>query len=376
MTANDIASAYSSASSSRDAANVLIDKLSAVGPAVVAVFAGHAHDGALITAQLKKAFERAVVIGCTTAGEFTEAQGGLGGVSAVALGGTHIKRASGALAPCGNGTTQGVGSAVRTISSALGIDLRRADPARTVGLVFIDGLNMREEAVNEALGNAAPLVSFVGGSAGDNLEFKRTRVFCNGEEIDDGAVLAVLETTGPFTVSKTCSFRSTGKTLSVTRADAARRTVLEFNGRNAVEAYAQAAGVERGKLDANVFMRKPVGLMIDDKPWIRSPQRVSSDGGLTFYCKIEEGMDVQLMETTDLIADTKASVEAARKQLGGTLSGGLAFNCILRRLELDAANAHGQFLSCLGGLRVAGFHTYGESWLGHINQTMTALWFA
>jgi hypothetical protein len=47
----------------------------------------------------------------------------------------------------------------------------------------------------------------------------------------------------------------------------------------------------------------------------------------------------------------------------------------LRRLELDAKQRHEPFIASFAGLEMAGFHTYGESWLGHINQTLTGLWF-
>ncbi|MGZ7081522.1 MAG: hypothetical protein ACXVJT_19090, partial [Thermoanaerobaculia bacterium] len=61
---------------------------------------------------------------------------------------------------------------------------------------------------------------------------------------------------------------------------------------------------------------------------------------------------------------------------GAPVSGGLAFNGVLRRLEMDAKDLHREFLHVFDGLQVSGFHTYGESWLGHINQTLTAVWFA
>jgi hypothetical protein len=51
------------------------------------------------------------------------------------------------------------------------------------------------------------------------------------------------------------------------------------------------------------------------------------------------------------------------------------FNCILRRLELDAKDWNDEFVATFDGIPAAGFHTYGESWLGHINQTLTAVMF-
>ena len=93
------------------------------------------------------------------------------------------------------------------------------------------------------------------------------------------------------------------------------------------------------------------------------------------FRSIEQGMEVHLMRSTDLVQGTRRSMGEARKKLGGSVRGGLAFNCILRRLEMDAKRLHAGFLSSFEGMKVAGFHTYGESWLGHINQTLTGLWF-
>jgi len=371
----EIRSAYARGTSSDDVLETLFTEFDGLDPTLIVLFAGHRRDGAGLTRKLSQRYSKAAVVGCTTAGEFSETSSGVDGVSALGLGPGIVKRAAAAIAPCGRSIDAGVRTALDRISTRLGLSLRDADPDKYVGLVFIDGLHMREERVNEALGNAAPLMSFVGGSAGDDCEFERTRVFCNGEEIDDGAVLIVLESAVPFTITKTCSFESTGRTLVVTKADQANRTVYEFDGRNAVEAYAEAVGVKPDKLDASVFMVSPVGLMIDGAPWIRSPQRAIEGGGLRFYCRIDEGMEVHLMKTTDLVRDTREAIGKARDRLGGQLRGGLAFNCILRRLEMDAGRLHPAFLSSFEGMKVAGFHTYGESWLGHINQTLTGLWF-
>ena len=113
----------------------------------------------------------------------------------------------------------------------------------------------------------------------------------------------------------------------------------------------------------------------DGQPWIRSPQQVLPDGGLTFYCRVEEGRTLHVMRSRDLVADTERAWKQARLALGGTMRATLTFNCILRRLEMDAKGLHPAFLRTFEGAQTAGFHTYGESYLGHINQTLTAIAF-
>jgi len=135
----------------------------------------------------------------------------------------------------------------------------------------------------------------------------------------------------------------TGTRFRITRADVGERIVWEIDGRPATEAYAEAVGVEVQELDSATFMRSPVGLMIDGEPWIRSPQQVIDGGGLKFYCQILEGIDVDLMHSTNLIAETRNALQQAVDELGTPAAGGVLFNCILRRLELDATSQQQAF---------------------------------
>lgn len=76
-----------------------------------------------------------------------------------------------------------------------------------------------------------------------------------------------------------------------------------------------------------------------------------------------------------LVGETETALRRAVDELGGEASDAVMFNCILRRLELDATKQGDAFVRALGGIPTAGFHTYGESWLGHINQTLTGIVF-
>lgn len=371
----ELRSGYSARRDPADAARELIGGFGDVDAGAVLFFCSPELDGMRIAQELRAAFPRVPVLGCTTAGEFTERVMGTGGVSAVALPVGVLRRAAASLADLRPGVDQGVLAAVGHIERQLGVDLRNADPTRYIGFVLIDGLHGDEERVNEVLGNVAPLMSFVGGSAGDDLRFQQTRVFCGNVSADHGLALLVVDAAVPFSVVKSCSFEPSGHRFVITDADVGQRIVWEFDGRPAAQMYADALGCTVAQLPDQGFLEHPFGLMIDGEPWIRSPQRVIDDRGIKFYCQILPGMEVDLMDATDLIGDTRTALARAVADLGGEVAGAVMFNCILRRQEIDALGLHQPFLEVLGGMRVAGFHTYGESWLGHINQTLTAVLF-
>jgi hypothetical protein len=93
-----------------------------------------------------------------------------------------------------------------------------------------------------------------------------------------------------------------------------------------------------------------------------------------FYCNIKEGMELSILESTDIVSETKASIEKKMKELG-SVAGIINFHCILRTLELEQkkqTEAYGQLFS---NVPTIGFSTYGEEYIGHINQTSTMLIF-
>jgi hypothetical protein len=338
-------------------------------------FASSAYAPGDLAGPIAQAFPDVPVLGCSTAGEFTQGGTGTGGVSAVALPEGVVVRAAAALGDLSADVAAGTDAAVADLEARLGAPLRSLDPARHLLLVLIDGMHGVEELVNERLGNAAPSLDVVGGSAGDDLAFASTWVAVGDQVSDHGVALLLLETGVPFRVVKTCSFVPAGRVLRITKADVPNRVVLELDGRPAVEAYADAVGCAPGEVDAAKFMAHPVGLMMDGQAWIRSPRAVVEGGGLAFYAQILEGMDVELMNATDMVAETRSAVTAAVADLGGTSGGAVMFNCILRRLQMDAEGTGGRFVESFDGIPLAGFHTYGETWLGHVNQTLTGVVF-
>jgi hypothetical protein len=341
----------------------------------VLYFASSRYDPADLAGPICDAFPDAAAIGCSTAGEFTDKVTGIDGLTAVALPYGLLTGAVAALGDLSGGAAAGTEAVIADLEADLQVPLRDLDPACHLGFVLIDGMHGAEEEVNDVLGNNAPLLDVVGGSAGDDLAFERTWVAAGATVSYQGVALLVCQTAVPFHVVKTSSFVPTGRVLRITRADVATRTVLGFDDRPAVEAYAEAVGVPVADLDATVWTQHPVGLMIDGKPWIRSPRALTDNGGITFYAQIMPGMEVEVMAATDLVAGTREAIDAAREALGGSASGAVLFNCILRRLEIEAQDAAAPFLASFGGLPLAGFHTYGETWMAHMNQTLTGVVF-
>ena len=368
-------SAHTAQTDTATAVTEILAGLEGVDAAALIFFAAPTHDGAVILERLADRFPEKPVIGCTTAGEFDQNGMSDGGLTAIALPHGMINRAVAAMAEFDNGVDAAVKAAVRSLEDQANVTLRDLNPDRYVGLVLIEGMHGREERVNEVLGNAAPLLSFVGGTAGDDLKFDVTQVYSGSTTSTNGIALMLLDLAVPFTVLRTCSYEPIGRTLSITKADKEKRTVWEIDNRPAAEVYAEALGTTVEDLDFSQFATYPLGLMINGQPWIRCVQQVLDGRGLTFACQLLEGMDVEVMRSIDLVAETRTAIQQAVNQVGGTASGAVLFNCVHRKAEIEKKNLADGFIDSLGGIPSAGFHTYGESWLGHMNCTLTGVVF-
>jgi hypothetical protein len=154
--------------------------------------------------------------------------------------------------------------------------------------------------------------------------------------------------------------------------DKAAREIIEFNGKPAAIAYAETLGVKPDQL-ADQFMAHPLGLMVGGEPFVRSPQQVVGQS-VRFYCGVDEGMKLAVLHSTGIVEDTASALKKALDRNPGT-KGLLNFNCILRTLELEAKGQTDACGKVFAGVPTAVFSTYGEEYIGHINQTATMLLF-
>jgi hypothetical protein len=249
--------------------------------------------------------------------------------------------------------------------------MTKMDPAQYLGIILIDGMSGKEELVMDRIGDLTN-VNFIGGSAGDDLKFNTTYVYANGKSYTNAAVLAILEPADKFSFVKTQSFCPLAQKLLVTKANEANREILEFNHKPAAIAYAEALGISVADAP-NHFMHNPVGVVYEGEPFVRSPQQIR-DNSIFFYCGVKEGIELTLLESTDIIASTKKALDAARAELGG-ISGIINFNCILRTLELREKGLSNVYGELFADYPTIGFSTYGEQFIGHMNQTSTMLIF-
>jgi hypothetical protein len=255
--------------------------------------------------------------------------------------------------------------AIGGLEMQIGTPIREVNADTHVGIVLMDGLSRGEEGFLDALGDRTDLL-FVGGSAGDDLGFTKTWVTLDGRASSTGAVLAIFQPPRGFEIIKTQSFVEMGKQLVATKVDEAQRIVLEFDGKPAADAYAAAIGADRAELP-NQWIAHPLGLMDGGDPFVRSPQQVT-DAGVAFFCAMKAGMPLSVLSSTDIVADTRA---ALAKAMDGGATGLINFNCILRTLDLEARGQAEAYGNVFRGVPTVGFSTYGEAYVGHVNQTAT-----
>lgn len=366
-----IKTAYSTKGSVDDVIQDLKGQVSGFETKLLLFFASSGFDPDGLGRKIKEAFPSAQSLGCTTAGEIVSGRMLKNSVVAMAFSPKavadvrvevvrNIRRES------------RVTEAFASFEKHYGGKMSDLDYKKYVGLILVDGLSGAEERIMETIGDMTD-VTFIGGSAGDDLKFKTTYVFANGTAYTDAAVLALLKPAVGFDIIKTQSFCKLDKKLVATKVDEAKRTVLEFNHKPAATEYARVLGVEEAEASKH-FMHNPIGLMVDSEPNVRSPQQIQGQN-MVFYCGIKNGTELSLLESTNtIVKDTEKAVAEKKKEIG-TISGIVNFHCILRTLELEQEKQTDAYGKVFSQIPTIGFSTYGEEYRRHLNQTSTMLVF-
>lgn len=362
---------YSFAEQEEAAVNEIKEKLAEKDPALLVFFTSRKLDSAKLHASMENQFQNIPYMGCTTAGELVTGKMLEGSLSVMAFSKDVIEDVKIEWLDLDQGIENSVKNAFKGFEKHYNIASADLDHEKYVGLLLMDGTHGIEEEVNDKIGNQTS-ISFVGGSAGDDFNFKETFVFSNSHFDSSATVLAVVKPKNKFRVLKTQSFDVTEKTIVPTKVNKEERTVIEFNNKPAAEAYAEAIGVTEDEL-ADHFFENPVGLVFDPQnPFVRSPSQALDNKGIAFFCSIDEGVELHLLKTKNIIEQTREDLEKDFEN-NGTPSAIVNFNCILRKVSLEKNGQTEAFGQLYKDIPTIGFNTYGESLLAHMNQTSTML---
>lgn len=320
---------------------------------------------------LKKSFP-CTLIGCTTTGEISSCGYQDGGIVAASLSSPELKVHPHIISPLKNFSDTETRNLADLIRKELSIS-DGFDKKKMFGFLMIDGLSGAEEKIIAALYNYFEWIPIIGGSAGDNTQFRETRVYYDGGFLSDAALITIFETTLPFHTFKTQHFLPTDKKVVITGAAPLNRVVTEINAEPAAREYARLLGLKNSDIKDSVFSKYPLMLRIGDEWHVRSIQKVNHDDSLTFFSAIDVGLVLTIGEGDDIVKNFKDSINRVYEEVPHPALI-IGCDCCLRKTEIIEKGLTKEMNEALKGIRFIGFNTYGEQYNSvHVNQTLTGV---
>lgn len=361
-------SAHSAERDPARAVGALSEQLVAGDANAVLLFCSAGYDLERLGSSIAQTF-RAPVLACTSAGQIGPRGFERGGITALSLHGPDLEMRLHLLSPLSRCQAQ-AGSLAREHAARMA----RRPGARSFGLLLVDGLSLWEEYVAAALYESLGNVPVVGGSAAPGPSQPEPAVYYSGRFIKGAGVLALCETESVLFDSFAAQhFVPSQNKLVITLADAERRMVYEINGEPAARSYATALGLDARELGAREFACHPLLLDLGEQHLPRAIRHHNDDGSFTMACAIDEGLVVSIAESRDPVAVLERALNDVRQRVPDPAAL-IVFDCVLRRLELEARGVDQQVGELLASRRAVGFSGYGGQ-LGplHANHTLTGL---
>jgi hypothetical protein len=330
------------------------------------------HDASILSKEMKKQFQKAEIVGCSSVGTMISGVMFEKGLVVMAFHKDVIEDLKiEVVSNIREEQERNVISAFKSFEKHFGKNSREWSYTEYVGLIFSNAMLNAEEKIMETIGGLTN-VFFVGGSAADDLKFEKNIVYANENYYENSSVLVMMKPKIGFEVIKTQNFEPTDKKVVVTKANPKIREVMELDNKPVLERYAELVEISLEELPEHLFMN-PLGIIAEEDVYIRSPLMPSGNNTLFFACSVLEGMELNLLKNKDMIEQTKKIIDELTSK--EKISGILSFNCAYRLLELNAKNQAQEYAKLFEKVPTVGLNGFGEAFLGHINQTLTMLVF-
>jgi len=248
----------------------------------------------------------------------------------------------------------------------------------TFAMIYCDGLSSSEGFLMQAWYDSGrfPCLA-IGGSAGGRTDFKNTYMAVGDSAVLQNKAVIVFCQMGKgksFAPFKSQNFQATHTSWLVAEADPIARTVSSvFDGRGHQQPFSHALA-EHLRCEPRDIEQKLKGktfaVKVGDEFFIRSVATYG-ESSLSFFCDLEFGDRLYLMEATDFVSATQRDWEQFVSKKGRPV--GLLLNdCLLRRLNNPESLASAVLFE---DVPAAGFSSFGEIFGVPINQTLSALAF-
>lgn len=213
----------------------------------------------------------------------------------------------------------------------------------------------------------------LGGTSGNTGEGQPKKVACNGEVFTDAVVYAVIGSKmGKIEIVKENLFRERPVTHRVTRASEDGRTVMEIDGRKAIDVYEKELGYSDANVGDGVF-KNPLCRIVGSENYITAIFSFNSDRSISTYKNVQKN---DLICFTDIEEDYRGYMENTMKQIvqSNQVAGIISINCILRYLFFENNSYTSDYARMMkkmsGGVHL-GMVSDGEQYVEqHVNQSM------
>ena len=332
-------------------------------PDAVILFVSPKYDAALLVANVVEQCDAKIIIGCSSAGEFTNETNGDGKACAIALRSSSLQFAVG----IGRGISSDRRKAAEEMVRGFRCGKAGSDEYCSA-LILTDALaGHADELIEELTLTTRGSHQFFGGGAGDDANFHRTQVFVGKELASDAAVALEIISEKPLGIGVRHGWSPATKPMRVTEARGA--VVVSLNASpilDVLREHAESTG--QGFDEKNpmpFFLHNILGIETGDGYKLRVPLAVNPDGSILCAAEIPQGAAVCLM-STDVASAKEAAANATRaavEQLNGHEPGvALFFDCVATRLRMgrEFENELDALKEVLGDTQFAGCNTYGQ----------------